>query len=111
MAPSGLKDQYARIALMYFILKTSEQCSENSKQGLIETINRWEVAANVSDFIQSNAKSLLITFKDNDVRLNSEKDKFFRLDINVQKALKKIEAFSSPFDPSMALEHYIDSQK
>jgi len=109
--PSNFKDQDIREALMYFIMKTSEECSGDERQVLLSSIENLTLSGSVSDFILSNAKSLLITFKENDMKLKLQKEKFFDLNIDVQKALKSIEAFSRPFDPLMAVEHYIDSQK
>lgn len=97
-----------RLALSYFIIKTFEECVKDEKQILVKALNEVIDNQNVAELIQYHANNLLEDFLGDEDMLNKEHDKFLTLTPEIQQKLIKLQAYHRPFDPIMAIEHYLD---
>lgn len=96
-----------RTGLSYFILKNDEECSKKEKSELINKINTIQNDHSIANLIRLNSKNLLEVFKDSSKILSEAKKDFMALDNKTKMKLEKIEAYTRPFDPMMALEYYL----
>ncbi|MFY0639719.1 MAG: hypothetical protein JXR16_01650 [Bermanella sp.] len=99
-----------RTGLTYFIIKNDEKCSEKEKSTLITSINTIQDDTTIAEIIRFNAKNILELFKDSDRMLTEAKKAFMALENGAKEKLKKKEAYKRPFDPTMALEHYLNEK-
>jgi len=109
--PVRVSEQDIRAALSYFIVKTVEDCVELEKLVLITALEKIIEDHQVAELIRYNAKNLLESFSDDQKILVAEHKKFIALAPSIQKQLMRIQASSRPFDPLMAVEHYIDESQ
>lgn len=105
--PLEVSDEDIRSALSYFIVKTFEDCSEAERLVLISALDEIVEDRQAAVLIRYNAKNLLESLSDDQQMLQAEYEKFMALAPSIQEKLVKIQAYSRPFDPLMALENYI----
>lgn len=106
----NMNDSDIRTGLTYFIMKNDEECSEKEKSVLITAINTIQNDPTIAEMIRFDAKNTLALFKDTDRMLSEAKKAFMELENKVKEKLKKIEAYKRPFDPTMALSHYLKEE-
>jgi hypothetical protein len=96
-----------RTGLTYFIIKNDEECSEEERSTLITSINTIQDDTAIAEMIRFDARNILELFKHSDRMLTEAKKTFMALENKTKEKLKKMEAYKRPFDPTMALEHYL----
>lgn len=104
---SNIDENAIRTGLSYFILKNDEECSEREKSTLISSINAIQDDHSIANMIRFDSKNVLALFKDSDRMLSEAKQAFITLDNKTKMKLKEIEAYKRPFDPMMAIGHYL----
>lgn len=96
-----------RIALSYFFVRAEYKCTETESIRLANSIMDIQADNDIAELLRSNAKQTLKLLKDNEHRIQKDRQRFEELDSENQNKLKKIEAYKRPFDPLKALNHYL----
>ena len=105
--PLDVSEEDMRTALSYFIIKTAEDCSEKTRLILKKSINAIQNDLTIAETIRFHSRDILELIKDSDKMISKAKQDFMSLDGKTKKKLKKIEAYQRPFDPTMAIDHYL----
>ncbi len=105
---TGVSDEAIRIGLSYLYIKNSIDCTSKESEDLAASVDNLIDDQGVAEYIRVNARDLKETFSFQSQQLIEPEKYFNSLGYDDRKALNSISISSRPFNPSTALEYYIE---
>ena len=105
---TGVSAETIRVALSYFYIKNSLDCTSKETEDLASSVASLIDDQGVAEYIKINARDLQSTISFQTKQLIEPEERFNSLSDNDKKLLNKISISNRPFNPSAALEYYLD---
>lgn len=104
-----VSEEAIRVGLTYFYIKNSLECSKEEEKNLGFSIEDLIDDQGVAEYIKINARNLKESISSQSNMLIEPEERFNSLSDIDKKLLNIMEVSKRPFNPSAALEYYIDS--
>lgn len=105
---AGVSEEAIRVGLTYFYIKNSLECSEEEEKDLSFSIEYLIDDQGVAEYIKINARNLKESMSSQSSMLIEPEKHFNSLSDSDKKLLRSMGISNRPFNPSAALEYYID---
>lgn len=105
---TGVPEEAIRVGLTYFYIKNSLDCTSKETEDLASSVASLIDDQGVAEYIKINARDLQGTISFQEKQLIEPEKYFNLLSDSDKKLLRSMGISNRPFNPSAALEYYID---